>query len=121
MKTQLIRRQIRPSERAIVDEWMAVLRERRAECVATLERERMAVELIFLERDGDAEYLSWVIVQGDGEELATSTHEIDSVHRAYLERCLLPASRVTLDALLYLAPDDVDSAIRRAVEGNSPR
>jgi len=47
---------------------METLRAREDECVATLDRERMALEMVF--RDGDRDELIWIILQGtDGGPL----------------------------------------------------
>jgi hypothetical protein len=69
--------------------WMNALRERQAECVATLDRERMHYESIFKSMRGGRLYLSWFSVQGaQGEHVRTSPHEIDQLHIEYWEKCI---------------------------------
>lgn len=45
---------------------MAMLNERLDECVGTLDRERMAVEIIFRLGEGEDDFLFWVTVKGVG-------------------------------------------------------
>ena len=44
---ELSRGKASPGASAEADRWMAMLNDRLAECVATLDRERMAIEIIF--------------------------------------------------------------------------
>ncbi len=71
------------------EEWMRILEERRAECVETLDRERMHCESIFKSvRDGRM-CLSWFTIHGlTGERLRTSPHPIDKLHLEYWDRCV---------------------------------
>jgi hypothetical protein len=71
------------------DEWMRLLVERRAECVETLDREKMHYESIFRSvRDGRM-YLSWFSVQGStSEPVRGSPHPIDELHTRYWDPCI---------------------------------
>jgi len=51
VRVELSRARIKPGMGGEVDRWMRMLNDRLDECVATLDRERMAVELIFRDRD----------------------------------------------------------------------
>ncbi len=68
---------------------MEILKSRQSECVATLEREKMIFESVFsFYRDGRL-YLSWFSLQQEGHaSVATSSHEIDVVHRKYWDECI---------------------------------
>lgn len=89
MKVELTRFRVRPGQSARVDEWMKMLNDRRAECRATLERERMYVEVIFRERTGGEEFLYWFSIQGEeGERVESSPHEIDRDHLEFWGECI---------------------------------
>jgi hypothetical protein len=80
MNVQLSRFRIKPDKIARADEWMRVLNERHQECVATLEREKMYVEVVFRERRNGEDFLCWFSIQDEsGEPLETSPHEVDTV------------------------------------------
>jgi len=87
-----------------------MLNRRLDEAVATLDRERMGIELVFRSREGDDEFLYWVVVRGDGADVATSTALLDADHRAYDERCREPGWEVA-EAQLMLLPDSVRAAV----------
>lgn len=74
------------------DRWMEMLRERHDECVATLDRERMAVEVIFRSRDDDGtDYLWWFTLRGsDGATVEGSPFAIDADHEAQARRTKEP-------------------------------
>jgi hypothetical protein len=56
------------------ERWMQMLNDRRDEAVQTLERERVAIEIVFRERDDDGDWLVWVMIQGDGGASIGGTH-----------------------------------------------
>ena len=89
MKVELTRFRVRPGKSERVDEWMRTLNERRAECLATFEREQMYVEAIFREKTAEADFLYWFSIQGvQGEGVETSPHAIDRVHRDFWAECV---------------------------------
>jgi len=45
---------------------MEMLNNRSVECVATLDRERMALEVVFRRENEDGEWLYWVSIYGEG-------------------------------------------------------
>jgi hypothetical protein len=67
---------------------MAMLQSRHAECVATLDRERTAVEVVFRSREDDGtEYLWWFSLKGsDGAGPEGSPFAIDADHDAQARR-----------------------------------
>jgi hypothetical protein len=77
-----------PGASAEADRWMAMLQSRHAECVATLDRERMAVEVVFRSREDDGtEYLWWFSLKGsDGAGPEGSPFAIDADHDAQARR-----------------------------------
>ena len=68
----LCRGTVLPGRSAEADRWMAMLNDRLDECVATLDRERMAVELVFRLREDGRDQLYWVTVKGTGGPGRTS-------------------------------------------------
>lgn len=110
LTVQLFRGRVVPGQSDTVDEWMDMLNDRLDESVATLDRERMGIEIVFRQRDGDDEYLYWVIVRGDGESVETSQHQLDIDHRAYDARCRQPGWQTATPELLLL-PDQVKAAV----------
>ena len=71
------------------DEWMRVLVERRADCIETLDRERMHYEAIFKSVRNGRMFLSWFSVQGmAGATVKGSPHEIDELHMRYWKECI---------------------------------
>ena len=60
MTVELSRATVLPGSPEEADRWMAMLQERHAECVATLDRERMSVEVVFRSKEPDGtEHLWW--------------------------------------------------------------
>jgi hypothetical protein len=89
MKVELTRFRIKPDQLERADEWMKMMNQRIDECVATLEREKMYVEVVFRERCKGEDFLYWFSVQHEsGEPLETSPHEVDKVHRAFGRECI---------------------------------
>ena len=89
---------------------MRMLNDRLEECVATLDRERMGIEIVFRQRDGDDEYLYWIVVRGEGDHAGSSTHALDVDHVAYDVRCRVPGWDTAKPELLLL-PNQVRSAV----------
>ncbi len=111
MKTELTRFRIKPGMSARVDEWHATLNARKAECLETLEREKMYVEAIFREKIGDEEFIYWFSVQGEGaESIESSPFPIDAIHQAFGEDCIdRTYPRVDIDAsVMFLLPQISD-------------
>jgi Family of unknown function (DUF6176) len=88
-KTEFSTYAVKVDKEARAEEWMRALVERRAECVETLEREKMHYECIFkCVRDGRM-YLSWFSVQSShGARVHDSPHAIDVVHLAFWDECI---------------------------------
>jgi hypothetical protein len=95
------------------ERWMQMLNDRYAEAVQTLARERVAVEIVFRERDEHGDWLVWVLIEGEGgESIADSPFAIDRDHAAFAERCKLP-NEPEMEPQLLLLPEPVREAVLR--------
>jgi len=93
------------------ERWMQMLNDRHEEAVRTLERERVAIEIVFRERDDDGDWLMWVMIQGDGgASIEDSPFDIDRDHAAFAERVKLP-NRPEAEPQLLLLPEPVRDAV----------
>ena len=96
-----------------------MLNERMPETLATLEREQMHVEVIFRERVGDDEFLSWFSIQGEGgERPETSPHELDRLHLEFWRECIdetYPAHDAVPQVVM------VTDTVARAIKWADPR
>jgi Family of unknown function (DUF6176) len=107
---ELSRGKVLPGASAEADRWMAMLNDRLDEAVATLDRERMAIEIVFRLREGDDEYLYWVSVRGaHGAGLDLQT-PIDRDHEAQARRTKEPGW-VEAEPQVLLLPDPVRRAV----------
>src|SRR3954471_2825791 len=108
---ELSRAKVLPGASAEADRWMKMLDDRVDECVATLDRERMAVEIVFrLQEDGE-DHLFWVAIRGEGgESLDTSEHQIDKDHLAPARRTKEPGW-VEAEPQVLMLPAPVRKAI----------
>jgi hypothetical protein len=91
---------------------MQMLNDRLNEAVSTLDRERMAIEIVFRSTESDGEYLTWVTVRGPGRPVKTSTHQLDVDHLAYDRRVREPGWAVATPQLLLL-PEPVRAVVHR--------
>ncbi len=97
-----------------------MLNDRLAECVATLDRERMALEIIFrLKEDGD-DYLYWVSVHGPDGVAFDPDNPLDQAHFAQAKRTKEPGW-TEAELQLLLLPDPVrDAVLSWALRGPQP-
>ena len=110
LKVELSRAKVMPGASEEADRWMAMLNDRLDECVATLDRERMAIEIVFRLREGDDEYLYWVQVRGEhGAELDESL-PIDRDHVAQGRKVKEPGW-VEAEPQVLMLPDPVREAV----------
>lgn len=112
LEVSLTRHRVVKGHEDEVDEWMEMLNRREAECVATLDGERMAVEAIFRMSDDEGDWLYWFELHGPGAGKITGDHAIDRDHLAYAERCKEPGHVAATTQLLLLA-----NPVREAIEG----
>ena len=96
-RTEFMTFTVRQGMEAEAEEWMRLLIERQAECVQTLDRERMHYECIFKSSQDGRMRLSWFTVHGlTGERPRNSPHPIDKLHLEYWDKCIdseVPAER----------------------------
>ena len=108
MTVELTRLAIKPGKSERVDEWLATLNTHKAECIETLEREKMLIEAIFRKKIGDSDYLFWISFQDESPEpIETSPFPIDALHRAFGDECIdRTVPRIDmLPEVLFLAPE----------------
>ena len=111
LRVELSRARVKPGRSDGADRWMQMLNDRADECVATLDRERMAIEIVFRLREGDDEFLYWVSVYGpDGGGLDPSSHAIDRDHIEIGTEVKEPGW-VEAQPQLLLMPDPVRRAV----------
>jgi hypothetical protein len=97
---------------------MAMLNDRIDECVATLDRERMALELVFRQVDADGEWLYWVSIYGEGGAGVDESIPIDRDHVAFGKQCKEPGWTEASPQLL-LAPTSVRKALMACALGSA--
>src|SRR6188508_2285915 len=89
MKVELSRFRVRPGKSSRVDEWLKMLNIHLGECLQTLTREKMKLEVIFREIIDGEDYLYWFSVQDDsGEAVHTSPFEVDRKHLEVHQECI---------------------------------
>jgi hypothetical protein len=100
------------------ERWMQMLNDRQDEAVQTLQRERVALEIVFRERDDDGDWLIWVMIQGEGgASIEDSPFEIDRDHAAFAA-CVKMPNRPEAEPQLLLLPEPVrDAVLRWAIPG----
>lgn len=104
---------------------MRMLNERVDECLATVARDRMAVEIIFRERGDDGDWLYWLSIQGadapaNADEVEESErHSIDRDHIEFSRRCK-EEGWTEMEPQLLLLPPPVRRAIGAWVTAPSP-
>jgi Family of unknown function (DUF6176) len=107
---ELSRGTVLPGASAEADRWMAMLNDRLDECVATLDRERMAVEIVFRLREAGTDHLYWVAIKGAGGGGLDPADPIDRDHEAQARRTKQPGW-VEAEPQLLLLPDPVRRAV----------
>lgn len=110
LRVRLLRATVLPGAEAEADRWMAMLNERLDECVATLDRERMAVEIIFRLREGEDDFLFWVTVKGAGGAGLDESIPIDRDHAAQSRRTKEPGW-IEAEPQVLLLPGPVREAV----------
>ncbi len=108
---ELSRAKVLPGASGEADRWMRMLDDRVDECVATLDRERMAVEIVFRLKEGGEDYLFWVAIRGEGgESLESSEHQIDLDHQEQARRTKEPGW-VEAEPQVLMLPEPVREAV----------
>jgi hypothetical protein len=107
---ELSRGKVLPGASAEADRWMAMLDDRVDECVATLDAERMAIEIVFRLREGEDDYLYWVSVHGPNSGELDLTKAIDRDHLAQAKRTKEPGW-VEAEPQVLMLPDPIRQAV----------
>jgi uncharacterized protein DUF6176 len=107
---ELSRARVLPGASAEADRWMAMLNDRVDECVATLDRERMAIEIIFRLKENGEDYLFWMSVRGDEGAGLDPDNALDRDHEEQGKRTIEPGWTEAEPQLLLL-PDPVRKAV----------
>jgi hypothetical protein len=92
---------------------MEFLNEHMEDVLLTLKDEKMYVETIFREQDGEKEYLYWFSVQGEGgTNVEQSQHEVDKKHLEYWYECIDEETpHVNLETKVVMIPKEVRKAM----------
>jgi len=121
LKVRLLRARVLPGAGAEADRWMAMLNERLDECVATLDRERMAVEIVLRLREGGDDYLFWVTVKGASGAGLDEDIPIDRDHAAQSRRTKEPGWTEAQPQVLLLPGPVRDAIMSWAVRAEDVR
>lgn len=121
---ELSRGKVLPGKSDEADRWMKMLNDRQDECVSTLDRERIAVEMAFRLNEDGQEYIYWVSIYGkDGSGLVLD-NPLDRDHQEQAKRTKEPGW-VEAEPQLLLLPEPVKQAILswalRPQEDSPPR
>jgi hypothetical protein len=114
IRTTLTTFTVKAGMETTAEEWLDVLVKRQAECVETLDREKVHFETIFTsERDGRMR-ISWFDVQGaGGEHVSNSPAEIDKLHLRYWHACIdFNVPPETFEHRISFVPREVEEAMR---------
>ncbi|WP_278473529.1 DUF6176 family protein [Turicibacter sanguinis] len=109
MKIELTRFRVKKGKESKALEWMEILNSRIDDVLETLEGEKMYVETIFKEYDGQYMYLYWYSIQGEGGvEVIYSEHAIDKIHVQYWKECIDETYKgVDMEPLVSMIPNRV--------------
>ena len=113
MNTELSIFRVIAGKESRADEWMRVLASRRADCVATLDREAMHLESVFKHHHEGRMYLAWFSVQGAHHaSVESSGHEIDKLHVSFWRECIDATwSAFDMEHVVTFAPSLVDETL----------
>lgn len=101
----LMKQKIEEGKMARLKEWMAEIRDREDEAIATLENEGMHSETAFIEQTDDGDYLIYYMkaddIDGVFEAFEQSSHDIDIEHQQVMKEVLESPENVGEYELLY--------------------
>lgn len=112
LRVELSRAKVKPGMSGEADRWMRMLNDRADECVATLNRERVAIEIVFRLREDGADYLYWLTVAGHGGEGLDLSLPIDRDHNEIGQRVKEPGW-VEAEPQVLLLPAPIRDALMR--------
>lgn len=89
MKIELTRVKVKKGKSDRVTEWLKFINDTMDKHIPILDEEKMYVECIFREFDGEDEYLYWFDIRGEeGSDVMKSKHEVDIKHLEFWHECL---------------------------------
>ena len=121
LEVALTRHRIRDGQSAEADRWMRMLNDRREECIATLARDGMAIEVVFRTREGGDDVLYWFELRrpgspGDLEQVnADEWTTLDEEHLAFSRRAKV-RGHTRLEPQLVLMPPAVERALLECLD-----
>lgn len=108
LKVELSKFKVKQGKSKVVDGWMKLLNDHMENVLFTLKDEKMYIETIFREKNGENEYLYWYSVQGEGGiNVENSQHEVDKVHLKYWYECIdeeVPHVDMTKEVVMIQEP-----------------
>lgn len=109
MKIELSKFRIKKGKEIRALEWLDFLNKRMPEVLETLEGEKMYVETIFKEYDGEHLYFYWYSIQGEnGNHVEESEQGIDKLHLMYWKECIDSSYQsVDMEAVVSMIPSRV--------------
>jgi hypothetical protein len=110
LRVELSRAKVKPGMGDEADRWMKMLNDRADECVASLDRERVAIEIVFRLNEDGVDYLYWMTVAGHGGEGLDLTIPIDRDHNEIGGRVKEPGW-VEAEPQVLLLPAPVRAAV----------
>ena len=114
MRMELSRARLLDGAESSFDDWMEMLHERYDECLATLDRELMAVEATFLNREADGSWWMYHFqMMGEGSPGLVPDNPLDQAHLEYGMKTK-HAGWEELQPRFFLCPEEVRAAVSRA-------
>ena len=110
LRVELSRCKVLPGQSEGADRWMKMLDERSDECIATLDGERMAIEIIFRLKEDGEDYLFWVSVFGADNGGLDLSVPINRDHDT-IARTVKPPGWVEAEPQVLLLPEPVREAV----------
>lgn len=109
LNVELSKFKVKKGKTEVVNEWMNFLNKNMEQVLLTLNDEKMFVESIFREKNGENEYLYWFSVQGEGgNNVEESQHDVDMKHLEYWNECIDEATpHVDLETKVVMIPNEV--------------
>ena len=117
LQVELTRHQVRDGQSDEADRWMRMLNDRREECLATLARDGLALEVVFRMQEGGEDVLYWFELRRAGissdaqsvpEELRTP---LDADHLAFARKAKV-RGHTSAQPQLVLIPLPLEEALR---------
>ncbi|MCC3294744.1 DUF6176 family protein [Arthrobacter sp. zg-Y411] len=114
MRMELSRARLLDGAESSFDDWMEMLHKRYDECLATLERELMAVEATFLNQEADGSWWMYHFqLRGQDSPGLIPDNSLDQAHLAYGMKTKHPGWE-ELEPRFFLAPPHVRAVVESA-------